>query len=254
MFNSVFFFFSSFARHRILPFSMAASVLVLGRRFTVSQLLGVVCVIAGVLISIIPAMTTSGGVNIALNAALFCCSCAFLGFAIVLKEVALHGRKRGKHRAATDKPPIRFDVFTVNTFSSTCQLLGVLLLLPITLLLAPVNGGMWPYITRGVSMMFNAPYMPWLTLCYVGFNILFNIFGLTLMKEASSTVALISTVSALPLVSLIFCLPLPLLTPSPFSWFTCASLAVVMAGVCVYNWRPRPAKLVPTSRQSKTAD
>jgi CRT-like, chloroquine-resistance transporter-like len=230
-----------------------------------SQILGVTGVLAGVLISLAPVLGngTLGGQDVILNSVLFGCSSLFIAFAIVLKEIALNGRPRkqkaapsqttesnSEHRGETPAPSAAaglqatrtFDIFVVNSFSSLMQMVATTVLLPVTLLLTPVPGGGWLYIRTGLQMLFRAKYMPWLTLLYIACNVIFNVCALTLMKQASSTVVLISSICAVPLVSLVFCLPLPMLTPSPFSWMTCFGLFVVMFGVCVYNIAPAPRR------------
>jgi hypothetical protein len=240
---------------------MAASAIVLQRRFRLSQVLGVVGVLVGVLLSLTPTIANAslGGHNVFLNSLVFGCSSLFLAFAIVFKEIALNGKPRRHKLAASitqnsvqlaaadgvsrrETSPLStrrtFDVFVVNSFSSLMQMLATMILLPLTLFLAPVQGGGQQHIANCIQMLFHAKYMPWLTLLYISCNVIFNVCGLTLMKHASSTVALIASICALPLVSLVFCLPLPLLTPSPFSWTTCLGLVFVMFGVCVYNIYP----------------
>jgi hypothetical protein len=242
-----------------------ASALVLRRRFRMSQILGVIGVLAGVLLSLAPVLGNAnlGGEDVILNSVLFGCSSLFIAFAIVLKEIALNGRPRSQKVAQTQKTESNpghqgespapsaasglqatrtFDIFVVNSFSSLMQMLATIVLLPLMLFLTPVPGGGWLYIRTGLQRLFRAKYMPWLTLLYITCNVIFNLCALTLMKQASSTVVLISTICAVPLLSLVFCLPLPMLTPSPFSWMTCLGLFVVMLGVWVYNIAPAPRR------------
>lgn len=233
----------------ILPFSMTAAVFILGRRYSLSQVAGVAVVMLGVIIGFVPTLSLPQGHNIATKSIVFAVSYVFLSFAIVLKEVALQGRlKRATGALAEVKSSGQnisstpYDVFIVNSFCSTAQFIATVLLLPVTFVVGAGRIAARKYIADGFRLLFNAPMMPWLTVWYVVCNVIFNIFGLTLMKQASSTVALIATVGSLPLVSLAFCLPLPLLARSHFSWATCASLAIVILGVYLYNAAPASSK------------
>lgn len=234
----------------ILPFSMVASTLVLGTKFRTTQIVGVGTVVSGVLATVSTGNVGGIDTRVLRNAGLFALSFVFLAFAIVMKEVALQGKRPRKVPSlqrmggvdsdkAPPSTPQKFDVFVVNSFSSLMQMTSTIALLPVLLAVIPTDTSPLAYAAQGCLMMFRAPYMPWLTVVYVVCNVLYNIFGLTLMKQASSTVVLIASVAAVPLVSLAFCLPIPLLSPSPFAWSTVAGLVVVMTGILIYNLPPQ---------------
>ena len=70
-----------------------------------------------------------------------------------------------------------------------------------------------------------------------------QICALSLVKQASAAVALISNLFSVPLISLVFCLNLPLLTPNPFSWAICAGLAIIVLGVLLYSRIPSKVRI-----------
>ncbi len=220
---------------------MGVSAILYGRRYSSTQMLGVVGVVGGVVLSLLPSLTVAGGRTVLLSSFGFVGSFVLLAMAISIKEVVLKGGSVGS-RGALSAPPgedgKRPDLFVVNAFGSLAQLMATMAFLPAILSIAGQQSGaagLALYMREGMHGLFNSAFMPWLTLGYVFANIMMNLFGLTLMSRASSTVVLMSSVAALPIVSLIFCFPLPLVTPSPFSWFTVAGLVVVMLGIALYN-------------------
>jgi hypothetical protein len=159
-----------------------ASALVLRRRFRMSQILGVIGVLAGVLLSLAPVLGNAnlGGEDVILNSVLFGCSSLFIAFAIVLKEIALNGRPRSQKVAQTQKTESNpghqgespapsaasglqatrtFDIFVVNSFSSLMQMLATIVLLPLMLFLTPVPGGGWLYIRTGLQADVTLHYL-----------------------------------------------------------------------------------------------
>lgn len=202
----------------LLPCTMAISALMLGKRYKRVQIVGVAAVISGVLVCTIPA-AGRGQANL-IAATAYALGCVLLAAAVVLKERLLQRNK--------------YDVFIVNTFGSAFQAVATLALLPISVALAtslpPAQ-----YLTSGIHALFNAQFMPWLTLIYITCNISFNIAALTLVKTTSAPTVILTNLLSVPIVALVFCFPLPLLTPTPFSWSICIGLVIIIVGVLLYN-------------------
>ena len=215
----------------LLPFTMILSFLFLNRRYTLRQLLGAALVISGVLVCTLPG--ARGGAIIPWAAAQYGLSFTLLATSIALKERQLQR--------------MRFDVFIVNTFGSSFQCLSTFLLLPLSIALATSLPAL-QYISSGLNAFFTAPYMPWLTLLYIGCNIVFNVFALNMVKMTSASTGILVNLFSVPILSLVFCLKLPLLEPSPFSWNIVAGLAVITFGVLLYSLRQASqAKTAATS-------
>lgn len=227
----------------VLPFSMTASAVLLGRRYNATQVGGAATVIAGVLLCTAPSAVGLGGAGasskaaaavaaataagagaaVAAHAALFASTMALIGVVVVLKERLL---KVGG-----------LDVFIVNSYGSLAQCVATAALLPLSVRLAAGGAPVGAYVREGVAALTGAtsPYMPWLTLAYIGANLSFNIAALNLVRCSSAVVALLASLFTVPLTSLVFCLPLPLLVATPFSWWFVGGLAVITAGVLLYN-------------------
>lgn len=77
--------------------------------------------------------------------------------------------------------------------------------------------------------------MPWLALAYVAVNIVFNITGLRLLKIASALDSVVASLISVPLTTLVFCLPVPLLVQSRFSFMVLLGLGVLLFGIWLYN-------------------
>ncbi|OSX76552.1 hypothetical protein BU14_0185s0013 [Porphyra umbilicalis] len=232
----------------ILPFSMVASAVLLGKRYTAAQVGGAAIVVAGVLLCTAPSAVGLGAVSastkgavaaaaasaaaagagaepaaaVAVHAALFGSTMALIGVVVVLKERLL---KAG------------LDVFIVNSYGSAAQCVATAALLPLSVRLAAGGAPVGAYVRAGAAALTGAtsPYMPWLTLGYIGANLAFNIAALNLVRCSSAVVALLASLFTVPLTSLVFCLPLPLLVATPFSWWFVGGLAIIAAGVLMYN-------------------
>ncbi|GAB0493139.1 hypothetical protein MMPV_004412 [Pyropia vietnamensis] len=238
--------FISVLNQAVLPFSMTASAVLLGRRYNAAQVGGAAIVIAGVLLCIAPSAFGLGaassskaaaaaaaaagvgrggisGAAVAVHAALFASTMALIGVVVVLKERLL--KVSG------------LDVFIVNSYGSLAQCVATAALLPVSVRLAAGGTPVGAYVRAGMAALTGAtsPYMPWLTLAYIGANLSFNIAALNLVRCSSAVVALLASLFTVPLTSLVFCLPLPLLVATPFSWWFVGGLAVISTGVLLYN-------------------
>lgn len=78
-------------------------------------------------------------------------------------------------------------------------------------------------------------FTPWLALSYVGVNLSMNILGLTLVKQFSAVAAILSSFVTVPLITLVFCLKLPLLAPNVFTPLFGVGVFIVLVGLIMYN-------------------
>ncbi|KAK4531827.1 hypothetical protein CCYA_CCYA09G2684 [Cyanidiococcus yangmingshanensis] len=217
----------------ILLFIAIASYVLLGRRYTSTQILGLIVVLIGVMLSIGPQTVghaasdlSSGGIWV--NALLFFGSYAFVAIAVVLKERVF--KRSG----------LQPDLFIVNTFSSIMQFLATSITLPFVLTFATQIAGSSStkaYFSDALRAFagYDSRLMPWLALGYVGVNIIFNVTGLRLLKIASALDSVVASLISVPLTTLAFCLPLPLLVRSRFSPMVILGLVVLLTGIWLYN-------------------
>ncbi|KAF6003085.1 hypothetical protein F1559_003924 [Cyanidiococcus yangmingshanensis] len=137
----------------ILLFIAIASYVLLGRRYTSTQILGLIVVLIGVMLSIGPQAVdhaasdlSSGGIWV--NALLFFGSYAFVAIAVVLKERVF--KRSG----------LQPDLFIVNTFSSIMQFLATSITLPFVLTFATQIAG--SSSTKAIRQSPDALARPWL--------------------------------------------------------------------------------------------
>eukprot|EP00188_Purpureofilum_apyrenoidigerum_P003862 Plantae.Rhodophyta-Purpureofilum_apyrenoidigerum.ctg41618.p1 GENE.Plantae.Rhodophyta-Purpureofilum_apyrenoidigerum.ctg41618~~Plantae.Rhodophyta-Purpureofilum_apyrenoidigerum.ctg41618.p1 ORF type:complete len:407 (+),score=52.28 Plantae.Rhodophyta-Purpureofilum_apyrenoidigerum.ctg41618:74-1222(+) len=214
----------------ILPFTMVLSAVFRGKRYSSLQIMGVVVLILGVLTSMYPSfssMSPTVGTDLVFHAILYFVSAGFIALALVLKESALQSGD--------------LDVFVVNTSSSFMQLIGTIVLLPfsLTVALGPHRDRAGSYIAQGLQTLAGqkgTAVTPLLGVTYVLANVTMNIIGLTLIKRMSAVATIVSSFITVPLVSLVFCLRLPMLVPTPFSPIFLLGVLIVMAGLAMYNW------------------
>jgi len=217
----------------ILIFIALASYALLGRRYTLTQIYGMLVVLAGVLISIGPQTVNEAALNLSsggvwMNAFLFFGSYAFVALAVVLKERVF--KRSG----------VQPDLFIVNTFSSLMQFAAISLMLPFTTPFAArlaESPSIGDYFSSALSTFAGreSSWMPWLALAYVAVNIVFNITGLRLLKIASALDSVVASLISVPLTTLVFCLPVPLLVQSRFSFMVLLGLGVLLFGIWLYN-------------------
>mmetsp|Transcript_2709 Transcript_2709/g.8224 ORF Transcript_2709/g.8224 Transcript_2709/m.8224 type:complete len:382 (-) Transcript_2709:1865-3010(-) len=214
----------------ILPFTMVLSAIFRGKQYTPLQILGVGVMILGVLTSLYPsfsALPSAMGADLTFNALLYFVSAGFVALALVLKENALQGAN--------------LDVFVVNTSSSFMQLIGTILLLPfsLTVALGSQRDKFGSYVAEGLRTFAGLQGMaitPFLGFLYIAANVTMNIIGLTLVKRMSAVATMVTSFVTVPLITLVFCLNLPLLIPTPFTPLFLLGVLIVMVGLGMYNW------------------
>jgi len=210
----------------IVPYTLLFSVVILGRRFSQEQLLGVITVIAGVLLASGP-LEHRG--RICLGPILQCAGAyGFLAMAVTLKDLVF----ASAHAKGSDGTK-GIDTSLVCAATAAVQLLVQLLALPILLPGSP----RLPVIAAGLQQLASEmdPMARWLALTYWTCNVAFSLTAMRLVRQASAATVVLSNVAALPLSALLFCCPLPLLRPEAFRWKFVLSLLVIIAGNLLYG-------------------
>ncbi|GAV66859.1 hypothetical protein CFOL_v3_10369 [Cephalotus follicularis] len=228
-----------------LVWQLAFSTFILGRRYSLNQMLGCLLVAAGVAI----AVTSGRNAGHMLSGAEFrwpaimIASCAFQAGASIIKEyIFLDAAKRLKGKS--------LDIFVVNSFGSGFQALFVILFLPFLSNLKGITLAQLPsYLRNGAGCFLNiggnkagcdgAPLLP---LLYIATNMAFNISLLNLVKNSSAVVASLAVMLSVPASIYILSLPLPYLPESAsLSPFFLFGSVVLLMGLSLYNL-PLPAK------------
>ncbi|KAK8937401.1 hypothetical protein KSP39_PZI012168 [Platanthera zijinensis] len=222
-----------------LIWQLVFSVLILGRRYFLNQILGCLLVAAGVILAV-----ASGSYDGQLLSGiefiwpvLMVTSSAFQAGASILKEfVFIDGAKRLQGKS--------LDIFIVNSFGSAFQALFVFLLLPFLSNLRGIPFAELPrYLTSGAACFLNiggsvtgcggAPILP---LLFILTNMAFNISLLNLVKMSSALVSSLAVTLSVPLSIYVLSLPLPYIPEGAnLNAFFVVGTAVLVLGLTLYN-------------------
>ncbi|CAN8299416.1 unnamed protein product [Cochlearia groenlandica] len=252
------------------------SIIFLGRRYSVNQVLGCTLVALGVIVSVarLDLLTLcaslfvnlhkehnrshrycsgSGAAHSLKEAGILWILLMVLSFLLqgadtVLKEVIfIDSQKRLKGES--------LDLFIVNSYGSAFQAVCIALLLPFLSKLwgIPFNQ-LGSYLKDGAVCFLNigtiakgcdgAPFLP---LLFVIVNIGYNIALLRLLKISSAVVSCLASTVSVPIAVFLFTLPLPYLgvASSLPKGFMGGTLILVL-GMILYSWSPQGAKSSPT--------
>ncbi|KAK3139885.1 hypothetical protein QOZ80_5AG0392150 [Eleusine coracana subsp. coracana] len=222
-----------------LVWQLIFSAVLLGRRYSVKQIIGCLLVTSGVILAVASGANEGqllSGVKL-IWPALIIASSAFQAGASILKEGAfVDGAKRLKGK--------RPDIFVVNSFGSGFQALFVFLLLPFLSNLRGIKFAELPgYLNGGAECFLNvgespidcggAPFLP---LLFIVVNMAFNISLLNLVKMSSALVASLTATSAVPISIYILSLPLPYIPHgAEISSSFIFGAVVLLMGLILYN-------------------
>ncbi|XP_021843340.1 protein CLT1, chloroplastic [Spinacia oleracea] len=236
-----------------LVWQLLLSVIFLGRRYNVNQIVGCLLVSMGVIITV----TSGSGAGPSLNnTGLFWSMLMIFSFFLqaadtILKEVIfLDAAERLKGGSV--------DLFVVNSFGSAYQALFICLLLPFLSKLWGVPFIQLPsYLRDGAACFLNINTLstgcngaPLLPVLFIIVNMCYNISLLHLLKISSAVVSCLASTVSVPLSVFVFTLPLPYLgagTALPPGFV--AGAVVLVLGLFFYSWRPAmvPASATTTS-------
>ncbi|XVF19380.1 hypothetical protein REPUB_Repub11eG0106000 [Reevesia pubescens] len=226
-----------------LVWQILLSIIFLGRRYRVNQLLGCFLVAVGVIITVASGSSTGHSLK---EAGIFWSLLMIVSFLLqaadtVLKEVIfLNAAQRLKGGSV--------DLFVVNSYGSAFQALFICLLLPFLSKLWGIPFSQLPnYLKDGAACFLNiggtlssgcdgAPLLP---LLFVIVNMGFNVSLLHLLKISSAVVSSLASTFSVPISVYVFTLPLPYLgvASSLPTGFVAGTIILVM-GLLIYAWSP----------------
>ncbi|XP_020984530.1 protein CLT2, chloroplastic [Arachis duranensis] len=222
-----------------LVWQLMISVLLLGRRYSINQLVGCLLVASGVVVSITSGSNTGQMLSEVefFWPALMIVSSAFQAAASVIKEsVFVDNAIQLKQKS--------LDIFVVNSFGSGFQALFVLLFLPLLSNLKGIPFVQLPsYLKSGAGCFLNlgthkssCDGAPWLPLLYIVTNLAFNISLLNVVKTSSAVVASLMVMLSVPISVIILSLPLPYLPEgTSLSPVFVVGCAILVSGLYLYN-------------------
>ncbi|GAB4846440.1 Protein clt1, chloroplastic [Ancistrocladus abbreviatus] len=225
-----------------LVWQLLLSVIFLGRRYSMNQLVGCFLVSIGVIITV--ASGSSSGLSLK-DTGVFWSLLMIFSFLLqaadsILKEVIfLDAAKQLKGGSV--------DLFVVNSYGSAFQAVFICLLLPFLSKLWGIPFVQLPsYLKDGAACFLNistsstgchgAPLLP---LLFIVVNMGFNISLLHLLKISSAVVSTLASTFSVPLSVYVFTLPLPYLGAGSAlpPGFVAGAIILVM-GLLIYSWRP----------------
>lgn len=186
-----------------LVWQLIFSALLLGRTYSVRQVIGCFLVVSGVILAVASGADDGqllSDVKLIWPAFMIASSAFHAGASILKEAVFIDGAKRLKGK--------RPDIFVVNSFGSGFQAVFVFLLLPFLSNLRGIKFAELPaYLNGGAECFLNvaespidcggAPFLP---LLFIVVNMAFNISLLNLVKMSSAIVASLTATSAGPLL------------------------------------------------------
>ncbi|XP_057754312.1 protein CLT1, chloroplastic-like isoform X3 [Arachis stenosperma] len=226
-----------------LVWQILLSMIFLGRRYKVNQLLGCFLVATGVVITV---ASGSGAGNSLKEAGIFWSLLMIVSFLFqaadtVLKEVIFLDATRKLKQGRS------VDLFVVNSFGSAFQALFICLLLPFLSKLWGVPFSQLPnYLKEGAACFLNVGSLssgcngaPLLPVLFIIVNMGFNISLLYLLKISSAVVSCLASTFSVPISLYVFTLPLPYLgVASSLPTGFLAGAIILITGLLVYAWTP----------------
>ncbi|MED6183334.1 Protein clt3, chloroplastic [Stylosanthes scabra] len=230
-----------------LVWQILLSIIFLGRRYKLSQLLGCFLVTIGVIITV--ASGSSAG-NSLKEGGVFWSLLMIVSFFLqaadtVLKEIIFLDANRKLKCGSVD-------LFVVNSYGSAFQALFIFLLLPFLSKLWGIPFSQLPtYLKDGTACFLNigtlssgcdgAPLLPML---FIIVNMGFNIALLHLLKISSAVVSCLASTFSVPISIYVFTLPLPYLgVASSLPTGFVAGAIILVLGLLLYAWTPSNASL-----------
>ncbi|KAF3452292.1 hypothetical protein FNV43_RR02725 [Rhamnella rubrinervis] len=235
-----------------LVWQILLSVIFLGRRYKVNQLLGCFLVAVGVIITVASGSSAGHSLKEAgiFWSLLMITSFLFQAADTILKEVIFLDAARQLKKGSS------VDIFVVNSFGSAFQALFIFILLPFLSKLWGIPFAQLPtYLRDGAACFLNMGTLsngcdgaPLLPLLFVIVNMGFNISLLHLLKISSAVVSSLASTLTVPISVYLFTLPLPYLgVASTLPTGFLAGAIILVMGLLVYAWSPSMASTSSTS-------
>jgi len=215
----------------VVPTTVLFSIVLLRRRYSVGQLVGVFLVLCGVSIAVSVPQVDGASWATGFAAALAVLAYSLLALGVTLKDLVFTRFKRA-HRGGPG-----LDVALVCAAAAAAQFTAQTLAWPVLHWLSVPGVGGRLYVSESARALAGAsePLAPLLAVVYWSCNIGFSFAALQLVRRASASTVVLANVIALPLSALVFCCPLPLLERQAFHWSFAFSLTVVVAGNVLYG-------------------
>ncbi|KAK7300250.1 hypothetical protein RJT34_11091 [Clitoria ternatea] len=225
-----------------LVWQILLSIIFLGRRYKVNQLLGCFLVTIGVIATV---ASGAGAGNSLKEGGIFWSLLMIVSFFLqaadtVLKELifldSTHKLKGGS-----------MDLFVVNSYGSAFQALFIFLLLPFLSKLWGIPFSQLPnYLKDGAACFLNVGTLsngcdgaPLLPMLFIIVNIGFNVALLHLLKISSAVVSCLASTFSVPISIYVFTMPLPYLgVASSLPAGFLAGAIILSTGLLVYAWTP----------------
>nr|KJB35701.1 hypothetical protein B456_006G124500 [Gossypium raimondii] len=205
-----------------LVWQILLSIIFLGRRYRINQLLGCFLVAVGVIISVASGSSSGHSLKEAgmFWSLLMIVSFLFQAADTVLKEVIfLDAAQRLKGGS--------IDLFVVNSYGSAFQLPNYL------------KDGAACFLNIGGTLSSRCDGAPLLPLLFVIVNMGFNISLLHLLKISSAVVSSLASTFSVPISVYVFTLPLPYLgVASSLPTGFVAGAIILVTGLLIYAWTP----------------
>lgn len=231
-----------------LVWQILLSIVFLGRRYNVNQIIGCLLVSLGVIITVASGPSAGpSSKDVGIFWSLLMIFSFFLQAAdTILKEVIFSD-------AAQRLKGQSVDLFVVNSFGSAYQALFIGLLLPLLSKLWGIPFSQLPsYLKDGAACFLNINSLssgcdgaPLLPVLFVIVNMCYNVSLLYLLKISSALVTCLASTITVPFSVFVFTMPLPYLgagTSLPPGFL--AGLIILVLGLLSYAWRPA---MVPAS-------
>ncbi|QCE01577.1 Chloroquine-resistance transporter-like [Vigna unguiculata] len=225
-----------------LVWQILLSIIFLGRRYKVNQLLGCFLVSIGVVVTV---ASGAGAGNSLKEGGMFWSLLMIISFFLqaagtVLKEtIFLDSTQKLKGGS--------MDLFVVNSYGSAFQALFICLLLPFLSKLWGIPFSQLPnYLKDGAACFLNVGTLssgcdgaPLLPLLFIIVNIGFNIALLHLLKISSAVVSCLASTFSVPISIYVFTMPLPYLgVASSLPTGFMAGAIILLLGLLIYAWTP----------------
>lgn len=248
-----------------IPMTMFWSACILGTRYVVHQFVAAGVIIGGALVVLTPRLigihssgsTSTGTVDLLFFNLVFLAAQLPQSLAHVYKEYALRGQE--------------MSVFIVMFYIAWYQSLIGLSLIPVNSLrlFGPARVPLHDLpslLLNGIKCLLGQDVLrtdciiergddgtslppcdhcrgAWLpVLLYMIANILYNVFGILVIKHGGATLYTMLMTLRLPLVSFAFCMSFFMGDEAqPVDWYDLVGLVVILIGLCIYRWEERAA-------------
>uniref|UniRef100_A0A7S2NY31 EamA domain-containing protein n=1 Tax=Zooxanthella nutricula TaxID=1333877 RepID=A0A7S2NY31_9DINO len=231
----------------------ALATCILGSRYSVSQCLGLVCVLVAVILGILPSFDSKGaGETNPFFAVVLSVDCIFYAVSFIIKEIVFRRYDRWAESTGQneDGRGSGLHIFMMNTHLALFEFPLTLLVVPLNEAFGQTNGeGIVSYMGEAFTCVFGGTDAScgqdshggqFAGLCvavYVVFNILWNVSILLSVKHTGALATFVALKAIFPVSTLLFAyVDWPLLGKSDVSWLVWVSAAIIMPCIIFYQW------------------